>query len=98
MASFTVPPTPVKIQFPTREEWRELVNDPSVAKTLIICATILGSIALAGVVYLASRGSDAAVIGTMIVAVVTTVGAVINARVKKTLDAVREQQQTKDEA
>lgn len=92
MTSITLPPMPVKIAFPTRREWRSMLYTPSVFITLIICGTLLSLATLAGVVFLAYTGNDAAVIGTVIGAVLTGAIALMNSRVKRTLDAVKDQQ------
>lgn len=91
MTDIALPVLPAKITLPNRMEWKELMNTPGVIITMIICGTILSLTAIAGVIFLAYTGNDAAVIGTLIAVVLTAVGALLNSRVKRTLDAVNSQ-------
>lgn len=91
MTTITMPPGTAKIAFPTRAELRSMLYTPAVVITLIICGTLLSLATLAGIVFLAYTGNDAAVIGTVIGAVLTGVIALMNARVRQVRDAVKEQ-------
>jgi uncharacterized membrane protein len=90
MTTITLSPHPAKIAFPSKEEWRSMLYTPSVFITLIVCGTLLSLAVLAGVVFLAYTGNDAAVIGTVIGAVLTAVIALMNVRVKQVRDAVKQ--------
>jgi hypothetical protein len=91
MTTVTLPPTAAKIAFPTKEEWRSMLYSTPVLITLIVCSTLAVLAVLAGVVFLAYTGNDAAVIGTLIGGVLTGVLALTNARMRQVRDAVKEQ-------
>lgn len=93
MASYGMSHPPLKIGFPTGEEWRALMGTPSVFITMIVCGTVLALAAIGGVVYLASTGNDTAVIGTLIVVTLTAVGGLLNVRMRQTRDAVQQKVQ-----
>lgn len=96
MTTMTMPRGVAKIVFPTRREMRLLMYTPGVFITIIICVTIFAILTLAGVVFLAYTGHDAAVVGTLITGALVGVGGLMNARIKRTLEAVKEQKEGSD--
>jgi tetrahydromethanopterin S-methyltransferase subunit E len=84
-----VPQTPGKIAFLTKKEWRSMFNDRAVLITMIVCGTLLFLATIAGVVFLAYTGNDAAVIGVVVGSVLTGVMSLMNSRVKQTRDMMQ---------
>lgn len=76
----------VRIAFPTREELREMLTDPSVARTLIVCVSFLAALALGGVVFLAYTGHEYAVVAALITATAAAIGPVLNGRIRRHVD------------
>lgn len=91
MTTYPMSPQADKIAFPTREEWRSMLYSTPVVITIIVCGTLVALAVLAGVVFLAYTGNDAAVIGVVIGSVLTGVLSLQNARMRQVRDAVKEQ-------
>jgi len=56
-----------RFRFPTREEWRTYMTSPGVLKTVIICVTLLISLFVGAIVFLAWSGHSTEALTTAIV-------------------------------
>lgn len=79
MTTVTAPPatySPLRVPTP-REIWSLARMDPSVAKTLIICAAIVAVALLGAFAYVASTAGDVVGVATALGLALTAVGTVI---------------------